>query len=194
MTIPDGIAERHLCSRDSVLATVIESQTARWNPRPTENILWGLIRIVISQQISTSAARTITQRVESAFPQAKAGRLENLSYDALRSHGVSPRKANCCLAIAKASDHLHTELTAIPPRYEKILQISGIGRWTIDICRIMILKETDVIPSGDLGLRRAILRNYSGSPDLSQLAQLWSPYGSVACWYLWRSLGNPPLG
>jgi DNA-3-methyladenine glycosylase II len=189
-----GIPERHLCSRDAVLERLICDQPVRWSPQRTEDELSGLVRIVISQQISTSAARTITQRVERAFPNMKIGQLNGLSFEILRSCGLSPRKANCCLAIADASNNLRTDLSQVPPRYERILLIPGIGRWTLDILRIMILKEIDIIPYGDLGLGRAIYRNYSGPPSLSELAKVWSPYSSVACWYLWRSLGNPPLG
>ena len=190
----DGIAEEHLCSRDTVLAEVIRAQMTRWNPIQTEDVLSGLIRIVISQQISTSAARTIAARLERAFPDLKLGNLDELSFDALRSCGVSPRKASCCIAIAESSICLRADLTAIPPRYDNVQRISGIGRWTIDVLRIMILKELDIVPNGDLGLQRAISNNYSELPEMSELAQLWSPFGSVACWYLWRSLGNPPLG
>jgi DNA-3-methyladenine glycosylase II len=78
--------------------------------------------------------------------------------------------------------------------WEEVLKgIPGIGPWTISIFRIMILRERDVLPTGDAGLARALAMHYSSGVDLAQLSQCWSPFRSIACWYLWRSLGNPPL-
>jgi DNA-3-methyladenine glycosylase II len=188
------LAEEHLRFHDPVLGRVIDAQKARWNDQQTEDVIWGLIRIVISQQISTRAASTIGYRVERAFPLAKTGQVQDFSYQALRSCGLSPRKASCCLAIVGACGRLRAELTALPPRWERLFLIPGIGDWTVDLYRIMVLKQTDILPRGDIGLRRAVLQNYPCSTDLGQLATLWSPYRSIACWYLWRSLGNPPLG
>ena len=79
--------------------------------------------------------------------------------------------------------------------WERVLQdIPGIGPWTIGVFRIMILREPDVFPDGDLGLVRAISTQYGPDIEAAQLSRIWIPFRSVACWYLWRSLGNPPLG
>jgi DNA-3-methyladenine glycosylase II len=88
---------------------------------------------------------------------------------------------------------IREELAAKPVRYDIVQNTFGIGRWTVDVHRILILKETDVMPQGDLGLRRAIYRNYSAASDLAAVSESWRPFRSVACWYLWRSLGNLPI-
>ncbi len=187
-------AELHLEARDPVIARLIRSDPARWTSKRTENELWGLIRVVASQQISTKAATTITTRVASIFPAASLGQFENFTLEALRSCGLSPRKAKCCLTIAAFATDIRKDLNAMPIRYERLKAIPGIGDWTLDMLRVLILREPDVLPRGDLGLQRAILLNYHEASDLSSLSERWRPYRSVACWYLWRSLGNPPLG
>ena len=72
--------------------------------------------------------------------------------------------------------------------------IKGIGPWTVSVFRIMVLREPDVLPLGDVGLERAIANVYGPGHDVSELGARWRPFRSVACWYLWRTLGNEQLG
>lgn len=72
--------------------------------------------------------------------------------------------------------------------------IKGIGPWTIAVFRIMVLRDADVLPEGDVGLLRAVANVYGKAAKLSELSEVWRPYRSVACWYLWRTLGNEQLG
>lgn len=58
----------------------------------------------------------------------------------------------------------------------------------------MVLREPYVLPLGDVGLERAILKIYGPGRDVELLAEHWRPFRSVACWYLWRTLGNKQLG
>jgi DNA-3-methyladenine glycosylase II len=58
----------------------------------------------------------------------------------------------------------------------------------------MVLRDPDVLPLGDVGLERAVANVYGGSHHVEELAENWRPYRSVACWYLWRTLGNKQLG
>ena len=59
---------------------------------------------------------------------------------------------------------------------------------------IMVLREPDELPSGDVGLERAISNIYGKASRVESLAEAWRPFRSVACWYLWRTLGNEQLG
>jgi len=72
--------------------------------------------------------------------------------------------------------------------------IKGIGPWTLSIFRIMVLREPDVLPLGDVGLERAIANVYGRPRSVECLGEKWRPFRSVACWYLWRTLGNEQLG
>lgn len=74
-------------------------------------------------------------------------------------------------------------------------QVKGIGRWTADMFLIFCLGKPDVLPVGDLGLRRAIKITYELSDmprpsEMHELASVWKPYRSVATWYLWKSLAK----
>jgi DNA-3-methyladenine glycosylase II len=76
---------------------------------------------------------------------------------------------------------------------ERLTAVKGIGEWTAHMFLIFALRRTDVLPTGDLGVRAAIRKAY-GMADLPRpaeietLAERWRPYCSVATWYLWRSL------
>jgi DNA-3-methyladenine glycosylase II len=69
-----------------------------------------------------------------------------------------------------------------------------MGPWTVSVFRIMVLREPDVFPADDIGLRRAIAAAYGPKAQAARLSTKWRPYRSVACWYLWRTLGNEQLG
>jgi DNA-3-methyladenine glycosylase II len=77
---------------------------------------------------------------------------------------------------------------------EALTGIKGIGPWTVAVFRIMVLREPDVLPLGDIGLERAIAKIYGRRRNVERLGETWRPFRSVACWYLWRTLGNEQLG
>jgi len=80
------------------------------------------------------------------------------------------------------------------PWEEALSGIKGIGPWTLSVFRIMVLTEPDELPAGDFGLERAIAKVYGTAHDVEHLGETWRPFRSVACWYLWRTLGNEQLG
>ena len=80
---------------------------------------------------------------------------------------------------------------------EALTQVKGIGRWTAEMFLMFRLHRPDVLPVGDLGIVKAIQKQYrlrkTPSADrLVKIGEAWRPYRSVACWYLWASLGSPP--
>jgi len=73
------------------------------------------------------------------------------------------------------------------------VRVKGIGRWSVEMFLIFHLMRPDVLPVDDLGLRRAMERQYNGGEPLTkaemrEIGKRWSPWSSVATWYLWRSL------
>ena len=78
---------------------------------------------------------------------------------------------------------------------EELVQVRGIGRWSVEMFLIFHLMRPNVLPVDDLGLRRAMERAYNGGdeltkPQMRELGARWSPYCSAATWYLWRSLDD----
>jgi len=151
--------------------------------------------MVMAQQISTSVACRLAERVKAAFPRITSGSPDSVpDADALRPFGLPERRARCCVSILQKSDEIREKIRQGQSWEEALKGIKGIGPWTIAVFRIMVLRDPDVLPLGDVGLERAIANVYGPNQDVQQLAEKWRPYRSVACWYLWRTLGNEQLG
>jgi DNA-3-methyladenine glycosylase II len=188
-------AESILSARDPILAALIASQRIRWPSRPTEEPLWGLIRMIVAQQISTAVACRLAERIRSAYPNLTAplqAATPNLTD--LRSMGLSTRRAQCCLDVLARADTIRADVERGMTWNEALAGIKGIGPWTLSVFRIMVLREPDVLPLGDVGLNRAIVTIYGQSHAAEHLGEAWRPFRSVACWYLWKTLGNEQLG
>lgn len=168
--------------------------------KPQRDRFAMLARSIISQQISTGAARSIRQRLETLAGDEgiTAARLLELSPEQLRTAGVSAQKASYLLSLAAHVNDGTVTLRQIG-RYpdEKVIEqlttVKGIGVWTAQMFLIFSLGRPDVFPHGDLGVRSAI-RNRYGLDDLPDkatsvaIAEKWRPFASVASWYCWRSL------
>ncbi len=188
-------AERLLAARDAVLAAVIAPEQARWPVNPTEDPVWGLIRIIVAQQISTAVACRLAERIRSMYPMLTTpSAVTVLAQQDLRALGIPERRAQCCIAVLRRSDELRARAQAGQPWQDILAEIKGVGPWTLAVFRIMVLRDPDVLPLGDVGLERAVANVYGPGRRADQLGENWRPFRSVACWYLWRTLGNDQLG
>jgi DNA-3-methyladenine glycosylase II len=187
--------ETVLSARDPTLAKVIASQSARWPQHPTEDPVWGLLRIVMAQQISTAMACRLAERVKAAYPTLVTGSSKPApELKSLCKLGLTQQRARCCLRILEMSDAIREHHREGRPLGEALAGIKGIGPWTLSVFRIMVLRDTDELPLRDVGLERAIATAYGPGQRVEILAEHWRPFRSVACWYLWRTLGNEQLG
>lgn len=157
-----------------------------------------LVRSIVSQQISTAAARSIRLKL-STLLEAKDLTAEILAAapDAtLRSAGLSGQKV---AYLRDLSEHVLSgqlqlkRLGRCPDEavIEQLTAVHGIGRWTAQMFLIFGLGRLDVFPEGDLGVRMAIRKLYE-LPDVPtprasrELTAHWSPYASIGAWYAWR--------
>ena len=192
-------AERYLIRQDPVLAGVIRA-VGKCTLKPRRRGFESLVRSIVSQQISVAAAKTILGRLQDQLPGRRITptALHGLNDEQFIAAGISRQKATylrdltrCChegrinfRRIAKASDEaIITELT----------QVKGIGRWTAQMFLIFNLGRPDIFAPEDLGLKNAIKKCYDIGPnpsplELEEIAACWSPWRSIASWYLWRSL------
>ncbi len=164
----------------------------------------ALVRTIVGQQLSTKAARTIYNRVTALFGDRPPTPEEILAADeeALRAAGLSRPKISYLRDLASRVIDGELDLGALHdlPDEEVVRRITGVkglGRWSADMFLIFHLARPDVLPVGDLGIRRAVERAY-GLPDLPDadtlhaIAAPWSPERTLACLYLWESLDNVP--
>lgn len=207
--IPDGEpGVEHLLSCDEVLAGLVRiigplGLAERRRGRP-QDAYGSLVRSVVGQQLSTRAARTIYGRLTDLHGGRPPGPAEMLAADEedLRAAGLSRPKIGYLRDLAGHVESGELDLDRLqdlPDREvsERLVAVKGLGQWTADTFLMFHLARPDVLPVGDLGVRRAVERAY-GLPDLPDaetlraIAEPWRPHRTLACIYLWESLENTP--
>jgi len=165
-------------------------------PRPPFE---ALVRIVAGQQLSVKAAATVFRRVQHALGgEVSASSLSQASPDQLRAAGLSGAKSATAFALAEFAGRDGVRLLRLleqpwPVAREELLQIRGIGPWSVDMYAMFGLGNSDVFSSGDLGLRVAMELHLGMLPKqkpavYDQRALCWSPYRTLASLHLWHSL------
>ena len=162
-----------------------------------------LARSIVGQQISVKAAQTVWDRFSLLTKRLTPAAVLKLKVDDMRAAGLSVRKVEYLvdLAVHFSSGSVHVKTwqemddEAI---IDELVAIRGIGRWTAEMFLIFHLLRPNVLPLDDVGLINGISRNYfSGEPvsrsDAREVANAWSPYATVATWYIWRSLDPVPV-
>src|ERR1035438_7884490 len=116
----------------------------------------------------------------------------------MRSLGLSTQKTAYIRDLARHTRDgkvVFADLPALPDDEVilRLTQVKGVGVWTAHMFLIFALQRTDILPTGDLGIRNAIRKAYNlealpTADEMERMAGRWRPYCSVASWYLWRSL------
>jgi DNA-3-methyladenine glycosylase II len=205
MTTTDYVkARRLLARRDPVIRDLMK----RHGPcgladAQHEDAFTALTHAIISQQLSTKAAATIARRFDALFDgRPTPSALASIGDDQLRTVGFSSQKVRYIRDLsAKVADGSLplTQVNDLPDEdvIQSLTQVKGIGRWTAEMFLMFRLHRPDVLPVDDLGIVKAVQRAYGlrkmPKPErLTKIGEPWRPYRSVACWYLWKSLGNKP--
>jgi DNA-3-methyladenine glycosylase II len=169
-----------------------------------------LARSIVGQQISVKAADAVWARLSAACPQMTPATVLRRRATTLRGCGLSARKVEYLRDLAAHFDDSRVEpdtFVAMEDEaiIERLTDIRGIGRWTAEMFLIFNLLRPNVLPLDDLGLLKAVSLHYlggvstrellsrAGRERVRQLAAPWTPWSSVATWYLWRSLDPLPV-
>ena len=192
----------HLSNKDKVLKKIID-QFSNQSLQLNNNSFHALINSIIGQQISVSAANSIKKKLFVLKKNITPRTIKNIKKNDLRKCGLSKQKI---LYISNIADFflLNKEFINKLDKVndleirEKLIEIKGIGNWTIDMFLIFTIGSSNIFPSGDLGFVKAISKHYNkdlpiSEKFLSKLFKRWSPYSSIATWYLWRSLDPIPV-
>jgi DNA-3-methyladenine glycosylase II len=197
-----AIAQAHLRQADAVMQTLI-NRYGDCTICPQYRYFAVLCQSIISQQLSTKAADTIGARFFLLYPEGEEvspAKVQATANEQLHAIGISRAKANYIKNLAEAflTSKLQPEQFSQLSDEEvaaRLTTVKGIGRWTADMFLIFALNRWDVLPVGDLGVKKAVQLQYklTEMPTVEQLIEIaacWQPYRSVAAWYLWRSLDN----
>jgi len=194
-------AKADLSATDSALAEVI-TQNEEPALSSKGDLFLNLVSAIVSQQISTVAARTIWGRFEGLVGEVNPKSVLSRSHEELRGCGLSGRKAEYILEIAEAWQSGYADIdwdeASDVEVMEALTGLRGVGAWTAEMVLIFTLLRPDVFPVGDIGVVRAVERLYSGGERMSNdeliaKSQDWKPWRTVATWYLWRSIDPEPV-
>lgn len=196
----------HLAKRDRVMRKLIPNcGPSRLKCRG--DAFTTLARSIVGQQISVKAAQMVWDRFmllmpEGSKPLSPEG-LMRLSTSDMRSAGLSVRKVEYLQELARhfaAGSVREADWSVLDDEsvVRQLVEIRGIGRWTAEMFLIFHLMRPDVLPLDDVGLIKGISVNYfSGEPvsraEAREVADAWSPYRTVATWFIWRSLDPVPV-
>jgi len=201
LTYDPETAIDHLRRRDRVLGRLIARVgDLGIQHRSFETPFQALFSAIISQQLSGKAAASIHHRTRALFPRGRitAPAVLNTDATALRGAGLSRAKAAAVQDLAARyaagtlPDARRMRKLSDDQIVEELIQVRGVGRWTVEMLLIFYLGRPDVLPVADLGVRKGYQILYA-SPELPthgallDHAERWRPYRSAATWYLWRA-------
>ncbi len=159
----------------------------------------ALARTIIYQQISGPAAETIFKRFKKLFPKGKKMSPKlvlELRPAALRAAGLSPQKVSYLtdLACKFSNGTIQKEKfqkMSSEEIMEHLLQIKGVGEWTVQMFLMHTMGRLDILPTKDLGIKKGMklffgLKNLPDEKTMERLALPWRAHATVASWYLWR--------
>jgi DNA-3-methyladenine glycosylase II len=196
-------AINHLRKCDPVLCGIIE-RVGAFRMEYGEAEFGSLAEAIVYQQLNGKAAATIFQRfVQLAGEPLTPEGILSLSDKELRGAGLSKQKSAYLKDLASKTHKGLLDFSKLPQLTDEevikhLTQVKGIGLWTAQMFLMFMLKREDVLPTGDYGIQAAIKKHYRKRKlpkprDMEKIARAWSPYRSVACWYLWRSLAIKTL-
>ena len=199
-------AKKYLSKKDQTLSKLIKSYES-----PSETILtsrrdifFSLCKSIIGQQISVAAANSVFLKFKKKCKnKVNAKTVSRLTFAQLKSCGLSRQKVLGIKSLAKQT----IEKTFNPKLIDKmsdeeaisyLLQLRQIGRWSAEMILLFTYNRSNIWPIQDIGLLRAISKNYKKKylPPIkfvNLLRKRFSPYCSVATWYLWRSIDPEPI-
>lgn len=188
-------AVAHLSAADERLKWLIE-QAGPFTLKIDRDRYSMLVRSILSQQISTKAARAIRLKLEAAVGGLSPAAIHAATEATLRGAGLSNQKVTYLRDLTAHVMDGRLELDRLhrlddESVIEQLIAVKGIGRWTAQMFLMFSLGRLDIFPHDDLGIRSSMRTLYAleelpGKAQCLELAAPWRPYSTIASWYIWR--------
>ena len=191
-------AKISLSKRDPILKKIIK-QYNKGHLTTRNNPFFSLCRTIVGQQISIKAADTIWNRLEAKckkkiIPQ----KIIKLKVTSMKKAGLSRQKISYLKNIAKSFKNKSFDVSSLKKMddvsaIDYITELKGLGIWSAQMFLMFNLNRPDIFPTKDIGLIRAISKNYKkpyppSEKFLNKISNLHSGYRTVFTWYMWRSI------
>ena len=196
-------AKRILSKRDKVIKVLINNYKDG-NLVTRNDVFFSLCKSIIGQQISIAAANSVFLKFKKRCKnKINAKTVNKLSFDSLKRCGLSRQKVKGIKDLAKKTLNKSFKPSLInkmtdEEAIEYLSELRQIGRWSAEMILLFTFNRSNIWPLQDIGLLRAVSNNYKKKyfpPKifLKKLYKKFTPYCSVATWYLWRSIDDEPI-
>ena len=196
-------AKRILSKRDKIMRKLIHNYKDR-SLVTRNDVFFSLCKSIIGQQISVAAANSVFLKFKKKCKNKITAKVVNkLSSTSLKSCGLSRQKVKGIKDLAKKTMNKSFKPSLIKKMsdeeaIEYLSELRQIGRWSAEMILLFTFNRSNIWPLQDIGLLRAISNNYNKKyfppkSFLNKLYKKFTPYCSVATWYLWRSIDNEPI-
>tara|TARA_X000001036_G_scaffold427750_1_gene456745 strand:- start:374 stop:1000 length:627 start_codon:yes stop_codon:yes gene_type:complete len=196
-------AKRILSKKDKIMKKLIYQYKDK-SLVTRNDIFFSLCKSIIGQQISVAAANSVFLKFKKRCKNKITAKVVNkLSYTSLKSCGLSRQKVKGIKDLAKKIKNKQFKPSLIKKMndeeaIEYLSELKQIGRWSAEMILLFTFNRSNIWPIQDIGLLRAVSNNYNKKyfpPKifLNKLYKKFTPYCSVATWYLWRSIDNEPI-
>jgi len=199
MDIEAGI---DLLKKDKNMQILI-NKFGRPDLNPRQDYFQSLLRSIVFQQLSGKAAQTIYERFVNLIPKTSKhcpNEVLKLDKEEMRKAGLSFRKIDYVRNLADyfENNSFHkkdVEKMSDQEISKELIQIKGIGQWTVDMFLMFTLNRADILPCSDLGIQKGIMKilnmkNLPSKKEMENCSRKWRPYRTIACWYLWRMVDD----
>ena len=172
-----------------------------YNPR--QDYFQSLLRSIVFQQLSGKAAQTIYERFVNLIPKTSnlcPNEVLKLGKEEMRNAGLSFQKINYVRNLADYFEKNSFQKKDIERMTDEeiskeLIEIKGIGQWTVDMFLMSTLNRADILPYKDLGIQKGIMKilnmkNLPSKKEMENCSKKWRPYRTIACWYLWRMVDD----
>ena len=196
------LAINNLKKKDKILKEIINKYKSE-KLHSKKNAFLTLAKSITGQQISVKAANSIWLRLEKKIKKIDPSNILKVKINEIKKCGFSKQKANYIFNLAnffKKNKNIENKWEKVEDEevIDDLIKIKGIGRWTAEMFLIFYLLRPNIFPSADIGLLKAISINYNlkyplKNSDIKKFKKKWTPWSTVATWYLWRSLDPVPI-
>ena len=199
-------AKKYLSNKDKTMYSLIKKYKSPSEAVLTtrKDIFFSLCKSIIGQQISVAAANTVFSKFKKKCKnKINAKTVNKLTFNSLKSCGLSRQKVKGIQDLAKKTLNKSFKPNLIKKMtdeeaIEYLSELRQIGRWSAEMILLFTFNRSNIWPLQDIGLLRAISNNYKKKyfppkKFVDQLYKKFTPYCSVATWYLWRSIDNEPI-
>ena len=187
-----------LLKRDKIMRVLI-NKYGRPDFNPGQDYFQSLFRSIVFQQLSGEAAQTIYKRLVKLIPETSnlcPNEVLKIEKNDMSKAGLSSQKINYVRNLADYFENnsfkkKNVERMTDDEISKELIQIKGIGQWTVDMFLMFTLNRTDILPFGDLGIQKGIMKILNkkilpSKKEMENCSKKWRPFRTIACWYLWR--------